>query len=99
MKHRKRVRVKDLQVGMRLMSLDRPWMETPFLWHRMVLRDEGQIAKVIACGARYAEIETEELSDEGANEKIEAFEHVSETRPPLLQAAPSEPVPFAEELA
>ncbi len=109
MKHRKRVRVQDLQVGMRLIGLDRPWMETPFLWHRMVLRDKGQIEKITACGAQYAEIETEELVEKQAekqaiehplaNPKEEAFQDIPETPPPALTAALPEPVPFSEELA
>ena len=105
MKHRKRVPVKDLQVGMRLVGLDRPWMETPFLWHRMVLRDEDQIQKIAACGAQYAEIETEELVEKQAIEQSiarpqeEAFQDTAETPPPTLKAALSEPVPFSEELA
>lgn len=99
MKHRKRVSVEDLRVGMRLMGLDRPWIKTPFLWHRMVLRDAAQIAKIIACGARYAEIESEEPLDERPIETVEAFDSVSETRPPSLDAAPLESVPFEEELA
>jgi HD-GYP domain-containing protein (c-di-GMP phosphodiesterase class II) len=75
----------------------------------MVLRDERQIAKIITCGARYAEIETEELAEKQAieqaiehpiaNPREEAFQGTSETAPPALRAALPEPVPFSEELA
>lgn len=100
MKHAKRVRVQDLRVGMRLMGLDKPWMETPFLRHRMVLRNEGQIEKILACGAQYAEIEAEEFVEEPAGDTIAAFETVFDTpAPPSLGTAPSESVPFADELA
>jgi HD-GYP domain-containing protein (c-di-GMP phosphodiesterase class II) len=99
MKHRKRVSVTDLRVGMRLMGLDRPWMQTPFLWHRMMLRTEAQIAKIIECGAKYAEIETEELANEPASHRIEAFEKAPETTVPAPETPRLEQVPFAEEMA
>ena len=40
---RKKVAVKDLQFGMYVFELDRPWTETPFLFQGFTLRNEQQL--------------------------------------------------------
>jgi HD-GYP domain-containing protein (c-di-GMP phosphodiesterase class II) len=40
---RKRVAVKDLQFGMYVFELDRPWTETPFVFQGFTLRNEQQL--------------------------------------------------------
>ena len=40
---RKKVAVKDLQFGMYVFELDRPWTETPFTFQGFTLRNEQQL--------------------------------------------------------
>jgi putative nucleotidyltransferase with HDIG domain len=68
MKQRKRIPVEELKVGMYLVGLDKTWMDTPFLRHRMALHTDRQIEKIRACGARYAEVETDEVLTESQGE-------------------------------
>lgn len=42
----KPVPVDQLQVGMYVAQLDRPWLETPFLFQGFYIRDEGEIAEI-----------------------------------------------------
>ncbi|HUD96183.1 MAG TPA: HD-GYP domain-containing protein [Woeseiaceae bacterium] len=41
-----RVSVEKLQIGMYVSSLDRPWLETPFLFQGFLIRDEDEIREL-----------------------------------------------------
>lgn len=94
MKYRTWVPIEQLQVGMRMIDLDLPWMATPFLRHRMLLRDRHQIERIRTCGARYVEIETDEppsdVSDALAT-AIHAAGNVPTPASPSPQAGSCEP--------
>lgn len=54
-----RVEAEDLQVGMYISKLDRPWLETPFLFQGFVIRDNEMLEQVRQC-CQYAYIDAEQ---------------------------------------
>lgn len=48
----KRIRIDELQPGMQIERLDRSWLETPFLRHKMTITSREQIAQLKASGVR-----------------------------------------------
>ncbi len=57
---RKRIPIEQLTVGMRILALDRSWLETPFVRHRMRVTAQKQIDTLKACGVRVVEVEVHE---------------------------------------
>lgn len=53
----KRIPIASLKIGMYVCGVDRPWMETPFLVHRFLIKHASQIAKLKQCGIREVEID------------------------------------------
>ncbi|MER3425049.1 MAG: hypothetical protein C4293_19260 [Nitrospiraceae bacterium] len=66
---RKRIPIEQRTVGMRIVALDRAWMETPLFRHRMQITTKGQIDALKACGVRLVDSETDGvLEGTGAGE-------------------------------
>ena len=57
---RKQIPIDQVKVGMYLVGVDRPWMETPFLRHRFHIKDESVIEKLYASGIAHIDIDTEQ---------------------------------------
>lgn len=55
----KRIPVTSLQVGMYLCGIDRPWLNTPFLIHRFLIKSPTDIAKLHQCGIQEITIDTD----------------------------------------
>lgn len=53
----KRIPLDQLTLGMRITGLDKSWMDTPFLRHRLTITKQDQIDKLRACGVRFVDIE------------------------------------------
>lgn len=51
------VPIAQLQVGMDVVGIDKPWYATPFLRHRFRITDPGQIAQLQACGVRMVTVQ------------------------------------------
>lgn len=61
----KKVRVDELQFGMYVSQLDRPWIETPFLIQGFLLREPEQLETLRRyCKEVYIDVERSELPDE-----------------------------------
>ncbi len=104
----KRIGIDQLRPGMRIETMDRSWLETPFLRHRMAVTSPQQIEQLRACGVRTLEVTLDDdarepdLSDEPAEG---VRNHLSE-RPegryaqmvPDPQPDPAPSIPFEEEL-
>lgn len=59
MTRRKLVDVGDLEIGMYVAELDRPWLETPFLFQGFYIRDDDEIAELREyCRQVYVSCET-----------------------------------------
>jgi hypothetical protein len=52
----KRIAIDELRPGMRIERLDRSWLATPFLRHRMVVSSAEQIEQLRSCGVRTLEV-------------------------------------------
>ena len=59
---KKRVDVRDLQFGMYVAELDRPWLETPFLFQGFELRTPEEINE-LKQHCQYVYIDTEQGPD------------------------------------
>lgn len=53
---KKRIAVDELRPGMRVVAIDRSWLVTPFLSHRLTITSQEQIAQLKACGVCTVEI-------------------------------------------
>lgn len=95
---RKQIRIDELQPGMRVEQLDRPWLSTPFFRHKMTITSTQQIAQLKASGVQtlIVYIEAEEVCEGPAGET----EIVDQPVVPAVEQAASAPpmVPFEEEL-
>src|SRR5215216_930982 len=92
----KRVGIEELTLGMTVTALDRSWLETPFLRHRMRVTKAEQIEKLKSCGVRYVEVEPLDVPED-------ALPPVESLEPAALASLvdPSDPapgVPYQEEL-
>jgi len=100
----KKVDASKLKVGMYISNFDRPWLETPFLLNKLLLKDNKQIEKVRkSCSYVYIDTdkgldiqESETLAD--ADKKIEHEMH--ETIQEALKREPplEDKVAFQEEI-
>jgi cyclic di-GMP phosphodiesterase len=60
----KEISVDELQLGMYVSKLDRPWTETPFIFQGFILRDQKQIDTIKQfCKLVYVDPEKEDLED------------------------------------
>jgi HD-GYP domain-containing protein (c-di-GMP phosphodiesterase class II) len=64
-KARKRIPLSQLKPGMHIVELDRPWLDTPFVFHRMHIEDVEDIAQLEKHGVREVVIEIEPDAEEG----------------------------------
>jgi hypothetical protein len=60
---RKRIPLAELKPGMHVVELDRPWLETPFVFHRMHIKDRADVAQLEKHGVREVVIELEPSAD------------------------------------
>ncbi|HET7058702.1 MAG TPA: HD-GYP domain-containing protein [Nitrospiraceae bacterium] len=57
---RKTIPLDQLTIGMTVVGMDRSWLETPFLRHRVRITRRDQIDKLKKAGVRFVEVEGEE---------------------------------------
>ena len=67
---KKKVPVSDLQLGMFIYDLDRPWTETPFPFQRFALENEQQLQTLRNC-CRHVYVDTEPELHDAAKEKLQ----------------------------
>ncbi|MGH7231835.1 MAG: HD-GYP domain-containing protein [Nitrospiraceae bacterium] len=56
---RKTIPVENVTVGMSIVGMDRSWLKTPFLRHRMQVTKEAHIEALKASGIRFVDVEIE----------------------------------------
>jgi HD-GYP domain-containing protein (c-di-GMP phosphodiesterase class II) len=70
-KPRKRIPLSQLKPGMHVVELDRPWLETPFIVHRMLIKNMRDVVLLEQHGIRDVVIELEPEPDrEGIKREI-----------------------------
>ena len=94
----KRIGIDELRTGMQIEQLDRSWLETPFLRHKMTITSRDQIAQLKACGVRtlVVTVTAEDITETPAPETDITKDPVL-TAPESPAAAP-QTVPVQEEL-
>lgn len=96
------IRIDQLKVGMRIEKMDRSWLSTPFLRHRMTVTSSDQIAQLRACGVKVLEVTYEEapIHAESAELTVDEAPVAPEAEPvqPESTEPLPEPIPFTEEL-
>lgn len=99
---RKRIPIEQLTVGMRIVALDRSWLETPFFRHRMRITTKKQIDALKACGVRIVDIETNGVLEEARvqdPDEVSPSQLAGQPTEVHANAQPSPPVTsFEEEL-
>ena len=53
----KHISIDSLKIGMYLCGIDRPWIETPFLSHRFLIKSHAQIEKLKQSGVKEVDID------------------------------------------
>jgi len=98
---KKRIGIEQLRPGMHIENMDRSWLATPFLRHRMAVTSTRQIEQLKACGIRNLDVSIDDydgteadFGDAAVSGQAPAeMEMVSEQTPPTQQT-----VSFEEEL-
>jgi len=102
---KKQIPIDSLTPGMYIVNFDRPWIDTPFLTHRFLIKSTSQLQKIQQAGIRFVEIDTDLGRDIGApTEQNHNSEWTQDTHPriedqfpPIPQASPG--APLSAELA
>lgn len=93
-----RIRIDELQPGMRVEELDQSWLNTPFFRHKMTITSTQQIAQLKASGVQTLIVDTE--TEEFSEEPVPTTQTADQPVPPTADDTASAPttVPFEEEL-
>lgn len=59
----KRIPIEDLELGMYVVGLDTPWIRTPFLIHKFLIKSVKQIDKLRDYGVKWVDIDTSKGKD------------------------------------
>lgn len=59
----KKIPIQKLKTGMFVEGLDRPWIDTPFFFHKKLIRNQVQIDKMVSSGIQYVTINTDKGED------------------------------------
>ena len=73
----KTIPIESVRLGMYIVGCDRPWLETPFLTHRFLLKKATQITKLQQSGIRHIEIDL----DQGLDVTPEQYDDQPEAPP------------------
>ena len=94
----KRIGIDDVRLGMHIEKLDRSWLETPFLRHKITITSLEQIAQLKACGVRSLVVaaSAEDIPDSPTREPDLTSDPIV-TAPEAPPASP-QAVPVQEEL-
>src|SRR5262249_38394825 len=103
---KQRIPLEQLSVGMRVVGLDRSWLDTPFFRHRFTITKSDQIQQLKASGVCFVEVEGAErsLGEEPITEDIDILldaRHPSAPGSPPADPPPARlgPTSFQEELS
>lgn len=85
-------------------ELDRPWIDTPFFFHKKLIKNQSQVDKLVSHGIKYVTINTERGADCEDKPVLDSNErsHLSpmpneQPKPPVRQEK-TDPVSIEEEL-
>ncbi|MEP6932395.1 MAG: HD-GYP domain-containing protein [Nitrospirota bacterium] len=95
----KRISIDQLKIGMKVEKLDRSWLATPFLRHRLTITSSEQIEQLHASGVQQLDVDIDDAHQDAGSfvSAMPAEAEISQPIAPTLKPEPS-PIPFAEEL-
>ena len=100
----KKIPIQKLKIGMFVEELDRPWIDSPFFFHKKLLKKQAHIDKLVSHGIRHVTINTEKGADYeeesilNNSEKSHLTEVSKEPQSPPVQPEYADPVKIEEEL-
>ena len=100
----KKIPIQKLKVGMFVEELDRQWIDTPFFFHKKLIKDHDQIDKLINNGILYVMINTDKGADYEETSILDENEKSHLSAEPKAQPQPSvipensDPLQIEEEL-
>src|SRR3972149_8396349 len=100
----KKIPIQKLKIGMFVEELDRPWIDSPFFFHKKLIKYQKHIDKLVSHGIQHVTINTEKGADyEGESvlnnsEKSHLTEVSKEQQCPPVQPEYADPVKIEEEL-
>lgn len=94
----KRITIDELRPGMRIEHMDRSWLATPFMRHRMAVTSPDQIATLRACGVRVLDVTLEEREGEAERSDDTSLQTAAADPPSEALSPAVTAVPFEEEL-
>lgn len=100
----KKIPIQKLKAGMFVEELDRPWIDTPFFFHKKLIKNQAQIDKLVSYGIQHVMINTDKGADSEDKPVLNSSEksHLSVTpkehpQPPE-KPKKTDPVRIEEEL-
>lgn len=100
----KKIPIQKLKTGMFVEELDRPWIDTPFFFHKKLIKSQDQIDKLISHGIQHVMINTDRGDDSedksvlDKNEKLHLSATPKESPETSGKSEYSDPVRLEEEL-
>src|SRR4030067_542576 len=100
----KKIPIQKLTVGMFVEELDRQWIDTPFFFHKKLIKNHDQIDKLISNGILYVMIDTDKGADYEETSILDENEKSHLSAEPKAQPQPSvipensDPLQIEEEL-
>ena len=88
---RKKILVEDLQLGMYVTELDRPWLESPFLFQGFFLTTEEHI-RYVKDVCEYVYLDTTRVQEKNTTQKEQTHENI------IYPSPPPKTVQFDEEI-
>ena len=59
----KKIPIQKLKIGMFVEELDRPWIDSPFFFHKKLIKNQEHIDKLVSHGIQHVTINTEKGAD------------------------------------
>ncbi len=100
----KKIPIQKLKTGMFVEELDRPWIDTPFFFHKKLIKSQDQIEKLVSHGIQHVTINTDKGADcddksvLNNNEKHHLSATPKEQPQPSVKPDNSDPLKIEEEL-
>src|SRR3989304_7368767 len=100
----KKIPIQKLKTGMFVEELDRPWIDTPFFFHKKLIKNQEHIDKLVSHGITHVTINTDKGADiedkPGLNnsEKAHLPAKPDESSQPSVKTDYSDPLNIEDEL-
>lgn len=100
----RKIPIQKLKTGMFVEELDRPWIDTPFFFHKKLIKNQEHIDKLVGHGIQHVTINTDkgaDIEDDPVlnnNERSHLFSKPNESSQPSVKPDYSDPLKIEDEL-